>query len=312
MKEERIIFMGTADFSEAVLKMLLDEKYNVVAVVSQPDRPVGRKKTCQPTLVKQLALAHNLPVIQKEYIKTDYQEILDYEPDLIISAAYGQIIPKAILDKPRLGCINVHASLLPEYRGGAPVHQAIIDGKKETGITIMYMATKMDAGDMIASRSLPILDTDTVGDLYAKLTTLGAELLKDTLPSFLNGEIQATPQDHKKVTFAPTITREMEHLSFQKDCHMVDCQVRGMNPWPVAYAVYEGSNIKIWKGQVTSKKGNSAPGTIELIDKTGIYITCGDGYLYCLEEIQVPGKKKMAVKDLLNGKHIFTKGGQFN
>lgn len=312
MKEERIIFMGTADFSEAVLKMLLEEKYHVVAVVSQPDRPVGRKKILQPTLVKQLAMAHQIPVIQKDNIKKDYQDILDYQPDLIISAAYGQIIPKAILEAPRLGCINVHASLLPEYRGGAPVHQAIIDGKDETGVTIMYMASKMDAGDMLSSRRIPILKTDTVGSLYQKLTNLGASLLKDTLPDFFNGHIQPMKQDETKVTFAPTITREMEHLSFTKTAAMVDCQIRGMNPWPVAFACYEEVNVKLWAGHVVSRTTDQTPGTIIEIDPQGILVACGEGTVYCLDEIQVPGKKKMPVCDLLHGKHIFSEGGCFH
>lgn len=304
MKNTRIVFMGTADFSEAVLKMLIEEGYNVVAVVSQPDRPVGRKKELKPTLVKEVALQHNIPCVQPERIKTDYQCVLDYQPELIITAAYGQIVPNALLDYPKLGCINVHASLLPKLRGGAPVHHAIIDGHDKTGVTIMYMAEKMDAGDMISKIETPISNEDTVGVLYERLTHLGAKLLKDTLPNFLTGNFVAQKQDETEVTFAPTIKREEEHIYFNKTVVEVDRHVRGLNPWPAGFAVYQNQNIKILSGHITTEKTIKNPGTIIKADKTGIYVACNDG-VYCLDEIQVPGKKRMKVKDYMNGSNQF-------
>lgn len=304
MKEKRIIFMGTADFSEAVLNMLIEENYNIVAVVSQPDRPVGRKKELKPTLVKEVALKHGIPCIQPEKIRKEYQMVLDYEPDLIITAAYGQIVPKALLDYPKLGCINVHASLLPKLRGGAPVHHAIIDGYDKTGVTIMYMAEKMDAGDMISKVETEISDDDTVGILYERLTHLGAELLKDTLPDFLAGKIQPIQQNEDEVTYAPTIKREEEHILFNKSVKEVDRHVRGLNPWPAGFSVYQGQNIKILKGHICHEMTSSKPGTITKTDKTGIYVACNDG-IYCIDEIQVPGKKRMSVKDYMNGSNQF-------
>lgn len=310
MNETRIVFMGTADFSEAVLKALLANEYNVVAVVSQPDRPVGRKKVMTPTLVKKVALEHGIPCLQPEKIKKDYEKILAYQPDLIISAAYGQIVPKALLDGPRLGCINVHASLLPKLRGGAPVHHAIIDGYDKTGVTIMYMAPKMDAGDMISQVETPISNTDTVGILYERLTKLGAQLLIDTLPDFLAGKIVATKQDESEVTYAPTIAREEEHVQFDKTAKEVDCHIRGLNDWPVAYAIYQGQNIKLWAGHIIDEKPYVKPGTILQADKDGIWIACSDA-IYCLDEIQVPGKKKMMVKDYMNGSNMFMLNAYF-
>lgn len=310
MKKKKIIFMGTADFSAAVLQMLIDEHYNVVAVVSQPDRPVGRKKVLQPTLVKQLALQYHIPCIQPSNIKSDYEDILDYKPDLIISAAYGQIIPSAILDYPSLGCINVHASLLPKLRGGAPVHYAIMEGMDKTGITIMYMAKKMDAGDMLAKVETPITKTDTVSILYDRLTHLGASLLKEILPDFMAGKLVPIKQNEDEATFAPTITREKEHVLFNRTCYEVDCHIRGLNDWPVGYAIYNDQAIKLWSGEETTIQSNVDPGTIVKTDSTGIYIACND-YLYCLKEIQIPGKKKILVKDYMNGKNIFELNTKF-
>lgn len=310
MKNKRIIFMGTADFSEAVLNMLLDEGYNVVAVVSQPDRPVGRKKELKPTLVKEVALKHNIPCLQPEKIRVEYQMVLDYQPDLIITAAYGQIVPKALLDYPTLGCINVHASLLPQLRGGAPVHHAIIDGYDKTGVTIMYMAEKMDAGDMISKIETEISSEDTVGVLYERLTHLGAKLLKETLPDFLAGNITAIPQDEALVTYAPTIKREEEHIFFNRTMIEVDRHIRGLNPWPAGFAVYQGQNIKILKGHMTEEFTIYNPGTIVKADKTGIYVACKDG-VYCLDEIQVPGKKRMSVRDYMNGSNHFMMNAYF-
>lgn len=307
---ERIVFMGTASFSLAVLKMLIEEDYNIVGVVTQPDRYVGRKKVLTMPDVKVEALKYDIPVIQPARIKEDYQAVADLKPDLIITAAYGQIVPQAVLEIPRLGCINVHASLLPLYRGGAPVHQAIIDGQEKTGVTIMYMVKKMDAGDMIAQKETPILEEDTVGILYDRLSDLGAELLKETLPDILKGTNQRIPQDENLVTYAPTLSREDERLDWNMSARQVYNKVRGTNPWPGSYTTYQGKTVKIWAGQVhqcenaMKHHAHQDNGTIVKIFKDAIGVKVNDG-VYLITELQLEGKKRMSVKDYLNGHCIF-------
>lgn len=308
--KERIVFMGTASFSLAVLKMLIEEDYNIVGVVTQPDRYVGRKKVLTMPDVKVEALKYDIPVIQPARIKEDYQAVADLKPDLIITAAYGQIVPQAVLDIPRLGCINVHASLLPLYRGGAPVHLAIIDGQEKTGVTIMYMVKKMDAGDMIAQKETPILEEDTVGILYDRLSDLGAELLKETLPDILKGTNQRIPQDENLVTYAPTLSREDERLDWNMSARQVYNKVRGTNPWPGSYTTYQGKTVKIWAGQVhqcenaMKHHAHQDNGTIVKIFKDAIGVKVIDG-VYLITELQLEGKKRMSVKDYLNGHCIF-------
>ena len=307
---ERIVFMGTASFSLAVLKMLIEEDYNIVGVVTQPDRYVGRKKVLTMPDVKVEALKYDIPVIQPARIKEDYQTVADLKPDLIITAAYGQIVPQAVLDIPRLGCINVHASLLPLYRGGAPVHQAIIDGQEKTGVTIMYMVKKMDAGDMIAQKETPILEEDTVGILYDRLSDLGAKLLKETLPDILKGTNQRISQDENLVTYAPTLSREDERLDWNMSARQVYNKVRGTNPWPGSYTTYQGKTVKIWAGQVhqcenaMKHHAHQDNGTIVKIFKDAIGVKVNDG-VYLITELQLEGKKRMSVKDYLNGHCIF-------
>lgn len=307
---ERIVFMGTASFSLAVLKMLIEEDYNIVGVVTQPDRYVGRKKVLTMPDVKVEALKYDIPVIQPARIKEDYQAVADLKPDLIITAAYGQIVPQAVLNIPRLGCINVHASLLPLYRGGAPVHQAIIDGQEKTGVTIMYMVKKMDAGDMIAQKETPILEEDTVGILYDRLSDLGAKLLKETLPDILKGTNQRIPQDENLVTYAPTLSREDERLDWNMSARQVYNKVRGTNPWPGSYTTYQGKTVKIWAGQVhqcenaMKHHAHQDNGTIVKIFKDAIGVKVNDG-VYLITELQLEGKKRMSVKDYLNGHCIF-------
>ena len=308
--KERIVFMGTASFSLAVLKMLIENDYDIVGVVTQPDRYVGRKKVLTMPDVKVEALKHDIPVIQPSRIKEDYQEVADLQPDLIITAAYGQIIPQALLDVPRLGCVNVHASLLPMYRGGAPVHQAIIDGQEKTGVTIMYMVKKMDAGDMIAQKETPIYEDDTVGVLYDRLSDLGAELLKETLPAILNGTNDRVKQDESLVTYAPTLSREDERIDWNLSAKQVYTKVRGTNPWPGSYTTYQGKTVKIWAGQVhqcenaVKHHAHQDNGTIVKIFKDAIGVKVYDG-VYLITELQLEGKKRMSVKDYLNGHCIF-------
>ena len=290
--------------------MLLENQYHVVGVVTQPDRYVGRKKVLTMPDVKVEALKYDIPVIQPVRIKEDYQAILDLQPDLIITAAYGQIIPQALLDAPRLGCVNVHASLLPLYRGGAPVHQAIIDGQEKTGVTIMYMVKKMDAGDIISQKETPILQDDTVGILYDRLSDLGAKLLKETLPSLLDGTNQRIPQDESLVTYAPTLSREDEHIDWNLSAKQVYNKVRGTNPWPGSYTTYQGKTVKIWAGQVhqcenaIKHHAHQDNGTIVKIFKDAIGVKVNDG-VYLITELQIEGKKRMSVKDYLNGHCIF-------
>lgn len=310
MSQKRIVFMGTASFSLAVLKMLLEEKYNVVGVVTQPDRYVGRKKILTMPDVKAEALKYDIPVIQPQKIKEDYQAILDLKPDLIITAAYGQIVPQIILDAPSIACINVHASLLPLYRGGAPVHQCIIDGQKKTGVTIMYMVKKMDAGNIISQKETDIFDDDTVGLLYDRLSDLGAQLLKETLPSILAGTNDSIPQDESLVTYAPTLSREDERIDWNLSAQQVYNKVRGTSPWPGSYTTYLGKVVKIWAGKVhqcenaMKHHAHQDNGTIVKIFKDAIGVKANDG-IYLITEFQLEGKKRMFVKDYLNGHNIF-------
>lgn len=316
MKNTRIIFMGTADFSETVLQKLIDNNYNVVSVVTQPDRLVGRKKILTPSLVKKLALKYSIPVIQPESIKNEYQDILDMEPDLIITAAYGQIVPQVVLDAPSIKAINVHASLLPKYRGGAPVHYAILNGEKTTGVTIMEMVRKMDAGPIIAQISTMIDSEENVGCLYKRLSDLGAQLLIETLPSIINQTATYTKQDESLVTYSPVISRQDERIDFSKNIEQVHNQIRGLNPWPGAYTTYNGKVVKIWSGKIHDclnariHHSHQEPGTIVKIFKDAIGVKAGE-VVYLITELQIEGKKKMTVSEYLRGNNIFEVGKKF-
>ena len=307
----RIVFMGTPDFAANVLQKLIDEKYDIALVVSQPDRPVGRKKELFPTPVKKVALENHIPIFQPEKIKNDHQAIIEVAPDIVITAAYGQIIPKGILDVPRLGCINVHASLLPKYRGGAPIHQAIIDGEKETGVTIMYMDVTMDTGDIISQQAIPILEGDDVGTLFEKLSKVGADLLVATLPSIKNGTNERIPQDHEKATYAYNIKRENERIDWTRNAGNIYNQIRGLNPWPTAYTTINDVNVKVFKSELVDQDSDQHSGTIENVSTDGIAVVCGDGKILRLLEIQLSGKKRMPIKELLNGEHPFKIGAKF-
>ena len=316
MENTRIVFMGTASFSKQVLVKLLEEKYNIIGVVTQPDRLVGRKKVLTMPEVKEVALKYQIPVLQPARIKEDYQEIIDLKPDLIITAAYGQIVPDAILQAPKLGCINVHASLLPKYRGGAPVHYAIINGEEKTGVTIMYMVKKMDAGNIISQVEVAIDEQENMGDLYQRLSVVGADLLLETLPAIINQTNNSIVQDESLVTYAPVINHEQEKIDFNQSAKDVYNRVRGLNPWPGAYTTYEGKNVKIWAGMIHNCANakvhhqHQPNGTIVKIFKDAIGVKTGDG-IYLITELQLAGKKRMAVKDYLNGNNIFKVDTQF-
>ena len=317
MNQLKIVFMGTATFSEAVLKSLIQHDYNIVQVVSQPDRRVGRKKELKMPEVKVVALEHDIPVFQPQRIKEDYQAIIDMQPDLIITAAYGQMIPQEVLDCPRLGCINVHASLLPKYRGGAPVHYAIINGEEVTGVTIMYMVKKMDAGNIISQEEVKIAPDETTGELYDRLSNVGAKLLIETLPSIIGKTNDSIEQDENLVTYAPVISHEQEKIDFNQSAKQVYNHVRGLNPWPGAYTVYQDKVVKIWAGSIhncqnaTKHHGHQENGTIVKIFKDAIGVKTGDG-IYLITELQIAGKKRMLVKDYLNGNNIFKVDTKFD
>lgn len=303
MKDVRILFMGTPDFAVASLEALIAGGYNVVAVVTQPDRPVGRKQVLTPPPVKEAALRHGLPVLQPEKIKNEaaLAEVLAYQPDLLVTAAYGQILPKSLLDSPRFGCINVHASLLPKYRGGAPIHKAIIEGEKESGVTIMYMVEALDAGDMLSKVVVPIEAHDHVGTMHDKLAAAGAQLLVDTLPALLEGSLQAIPQNHAEATFAPTIKREDERVHWERSAEQIYNQVRGLHPWPVAFTTYEGKVWKLWWSELVTTAGqHGEPGTILSRETDGLVIACGTGSIK-ITELQPEGKKRMSMRDFLQG-----------
>jgi len=304
--------MGTPDFASNVLKKLIENKYEIALVVTQPDRPVGRKKELFPTPVKKCAMEHNIPVFQPEKIRADHKQILDINPDLIITAAYGQLIPKVLLDAPRLGCINVHASLLPKYRGGAPIHQAIIDGEPETGVTIMYMDVAMDTGDIISQASIAINDDDDVGSMFVKLSNIGGGLLIDTLPSIIGGTNDRIAQNEVEATYAYNIKREQELIAWELPARVIFNQIRGLNPWPTAYTVIDGQNVKIFSSNLTGATTTTKAGTIIKVDANGIDVATGDNNVLRLLEIQLAGKKRMPIKDLLNAKtNPFIVGSKF-
>ncbi|MFF5993262.1 methionyl-tRNA formyltransferase [Lysinibacillus sp. KU-BSD001] len=299
----KVVFMGTPAFSAPILRMLHEEGYHILAVVTQPDRPVGRKKILTPPPVKEEAVRLGLPVIQPEKLRgsEELQQIIGLGADIIITAAFGQILPKELLDAPRLGCINVHASLLPQYRGGAPIHQAIIDGQKTTGVTIMYMAEKLDAGDIISQRDIMIEDADHTGSMFEKLSEVGRELLKETLPAIIDGTNARIVQDESLVTYASNISREQERIDWTKDARTIYNQVRGLHPWPVAYTTFEAANVKIWWAQVGATAHDREPGEVVAIHKDRFEVATGAGGTLAVLDLQPAGKKRMTAEEYLRG-----------
>lgn len=289
--------MGTPDFAVPILETLI-QNTNVVLVVSQPDKKVGRKQILTKTPIHEVADKYGIPVFQPEQIKNDYERILEVKPDIIITCAYGQIIPKVLLDLPRLGCINVHASLLPKLRGGAPLHHAIIDGLDKTGVTIMYMDEAMDTGDIISTISYDIKSSDTTEDIHDTLRELGAKLLIDTLPSIVTGTNRRIKQNESEATYGYNITREEEHIDFNKRGILIDRLVRGLYSWPLANTIIGDTEYKIVAGYFVKGKGN--PGMISDISKKVLGIGCLDGTYY-VTKIKPAGKKIMDIKDFLNG-----------
>ncbi|BCA84709.1 methionyl-tRNA formyltransferase [Enterococcus saigonensis] len=299
----KIVFMGTPTFSVPILEGLLESGYEVLAVVTQPDRPVGRKHTITPPPVKVAALKHDLLVLQPEKISGSLEmaKIAELAPDLIITAAFGQFLPEKLLQIPRLGAINVHASLLPKYRGGAPVHYAIMNGDDKTGVTIMEMIKKMDAGAIYKQAEIPITKNDDVGTMFEKLSLLGKELLLDTLPDLITGNVTKIPQKEDEVTFSPNITREQEMIDWQKTAEAIDNHVRGLRPWPIAFTTYEGVRWKIWNVTPLNETTKEIPGTIIKKDKSQLWVACGANSVLALNELQPAGKGKQTITAFLNG-----------
>ena len=296
----KLIFMGTPNFSATVLKGLLEsDQYEVLAVVTQPDRAVGRKKEIRMTPVKEVALSYGLPIYQPEKLSgsPEMEAIMNLGADGIVTAAFGQFLPSKLLASMNF-VVNVHASLLPKHRGGAPIHYALIQGDKETGVTIMETVKEMDAGDMISRRSIPITDEDNVGTLFEKLAIVGRDLLLDTLPAYLSGDIQPEVQDPSQVTFSPNIRPEEERLDWNKTNRQLFNQIRGMNPWPVAHTLWHGGRFKIYEAELAD--GDGQPGEILEIGKRQLLVATGEGAL-ALKTVQPAGKPKMTISDFLNG-----------
>jgi len=304
-----IIFMGTPEFSVPTLRILLENGYDVQAVVTQPDRPKGRGRKVIPSPVKALADRYKIPVLQPEKVRAPevQQTLKNIAPDVIVVVAYGQILPESILQIPRLGCINIHASLLPKYRGAAPIQWAIIQGEKETGITTMLMDKGMDTGDILLQKSVPIEEEDTAGTLHDKLALVGAELLFQTLQHLERGTITPKPQNHDIATYIPLLKKEDGRIDWQRPASRIYDKVRGLLPWPVAYTYFKGKTVKLLKVKVEQEPVNTnllVSGTVVALDNiTGPVIATGKGYIRILE-IQPENKKPMRCSDFCRGYHL--------
>lgn len=307
MNKKKIVFMGTPKFAVPVLEMLI-ENYGVDLVITQPDKKVGRKKVLTPPPVKVVALDNNIKVLQPEKISTDeetYNTLKELNPDIIITAAYGQLVPEKILEIPKHKCINVHGSLLPKLRGGAPIQYSILEDHKKTGITIMYMVKKLDAGDMISKVEVDILDSDNYESLHDKLSVAGRDLLNETLPKIFSGDIAPEKQDDEQATFARNILREDEKIDWNRSAREVFNKVRALDPTPGAFTYLDGNVLKIWSSEVVELEEQSSyskVGTIVKQDKKNIYVLCGNETILKVHELQVSGKKRMPVVNFLSNK----------
>ena len=302
MSDKRIVFMGTPEFAVPVLNELI-KNYNVVLVVSQPDREKDRKGNLLMTPTKKLAIDYNVDVYQPTKIKEEYEKILNYKPDIIITCAYGQILPNEILNYPKYGCINVHGSLLPKYRGGAPIHHAIINGEKETGITIMYMDSKMDSGDIIYQSKIEIGDNDNLDKIYKEMSFLGARTLLEILPQIFEGTNSRIKQDETLVSFGLNITKEEEKIDFNQSSLRIHNKIRGLSSIPGAYALINDKRMKIYESKLTDIPSKNVPGTIVKIDKNGILVSTNDKDII-ITDIKFEGKKRCLVKDFINGINV--------
>lgn len=303
----RIVFMGTPDFAVETLEKIIENGYDVVAVVTQPDKPKGRDKKLSPPPVKECALKHNLTILQPQRARDEafVQELKRYNPDAIVVVAFGQILPESILHMTKYGCINVHASLLPQYRGASPIQWAVIDGCKKTGVTTMLMDEGIDTGDILMIREYELAKKETGGSLFDKLSLLGAELLIETLKGMETDSIKPIKQDDEKSSYVKMLTKAMGHIDFTKNANEIERLIRGLNPWPSAFTYMNKKMLKIWDADVSEDievPQNSPVGTA-FISKEKMYVICGSGFLE-LKEVQLEGKKRMCIEDFLRGNRI--------
>ena len=296
----RVVFMGTPDIAATCLKKVLGDGFEVVGVWTQPDRPKGRGMKLVQSPVKELALANNIPVFQPENFRADedVQALRDLNPDVVAVVAYGRILPQRVLDIPTKGCVNIHASILPEYRGSAPYQGAVLDGKKETGVTAQHMVREMDAGDIIDVAKTPIGENETAGELLDRLAVLGADLLSRTLTAFAEGTVTRTPQDPAGISFAPMLDKSMCPIDWNKTAQQVHDQVRGLHPWPIATMELKGKKFKVHATRIV--EGSGQPGEILGLTKTGLRIACGEGAVEVIS-LQAEGGKRMAAPDYFRG-----------
>ncbi|WP_333919055.1 methionyl-tRNA formyltransferase [Vibrio crassostreae] len=299
----RIVFAGTPDFAARHLAALLSSEHEVIAVYTQPDRPAGRGKKLTASPVKNIALENNIPVYQPENFKSDEakQELADLNADIMVVVAYGLLLPQVVLDTPRLGCINVHGSILPRWRGAAPIQRSIWAGDKETGVTIMQMDIGLDTGDMLSIATLPIEATDTSASMYEKLAGLGPDALVECLSDIASGKAVAEKQDDELANYAKKLSKEEARINWSDDAAHIERCVRAFNPWPMSHFEVAENSIKVWQSRVAEQASDKPAGTILQADKTGIYVATGQGVLV-LEQLQVPGKKAMSVQDILNSR----------
>ncbi len=300
MNKYKIIFIGTPDFSISSLNKLIKENYNIIAIITQPDKKVGRKQEITHSPVKKVALKHNIPLLQPQKIKNIYKEIKDLKPDLIITAAYGQIIPKNILKIPKFGCINIHGSLLPKYRGASPIQYAILKGDKKTGITVMEMDEKMDEGDIISQKSIKIESNDTASSLHDKLSILGADLLIETLPKILNKKSKYTPQDHNKTTYTKILKREDGKINWNKEAIEIERKIRAFYPWPGTYTKFGTKKLKIIEVKFSEINKKLESGIPFETKSKNLAVKCGKNSLI-LEKVQLEGKNTVSGKEFLRG-----------
>ena len=305
METISVVFMGTPDFAVPCLEMLCKENYHIKAVITQPDRPKGRGQKLVESPVKACALKHDLPILQPQKIKTpEFEAILEeLNPDLIVVVAFGQILSKRILDIPRLGCINVHASLLPQYRGAAPLHWSVIRGEKKTGVTTMFMDEGLDTGDMLLTAEMDITDTTTTGEVHDTLQNMGAEVLSETIKQLIAGTAVRRVQNHEEATYAPLLTKELECIDWTQSATNIHNLIRGLDPWPGSYTICRNKRLKLWGSKVLAEDTNKEAGTIIRVENERLVVATGDGVI-ALTNVQPEGKKRMAAGDFARGYQI--------
>ncbi len=304
----KVVYMGTPDFAVKPLEALIDANYDVVGVFTQPDKPVGRKAILTPPPVKVVAVENNVPVFQPDSLKNGVglELLKDLNPDVVIVVAYGKILPKDFLDFPKYGCINIHGSILPQYRGAAPIQWSVLDGREFAGVTAMQMDVGLDTGDMLLTKTTKIGEDETSGELYDRLTVLGADLLIETLEKLPKGELTPVKQDDSKSSYASMLDKTMSPVDFTKTAREVHNKIRGLDPWPVALTVLDGKNLKLFSSHISEELKGGKPGEAVIL-KNGLGIFCGDGKAVVVKDVQYEGKKRMSAADFFRG-HPIEKG----